>query len=102
MLEPRYEDGRRVGLVSTVERMTGQHLKFGCPQCGQAGEVFWHADGSQLLFVRVTNGFHIEDERVTGSNSILVCDECDEIDPARLALDSGSRDVLTTAKKGPQ
>lgn len=79
--------------------MTNQHVKFGCPQCGQEGEVFWHADGSRLTFVNVTTGFHIEDERGVGSDAVLVCDECDEIDPAGLAPVSGNWDIRSTAKK---
>jgi uncharacterized C2H2 Zn-finger protein len=67
-------------------------LKFAvalkCPNCGQVGERHWEegADGSRLLssnrlYSHVSAGFHTEEGRAANGEPIVVCDECDEIQP---------------------
>ena len=31
--------------------------------------------------IRLSNGFHVEEGRLTGARHVIVCDVCDEIDP---------------------
>jgi hypothetical protein len=66
--------------------MTDNHqIKFGCPHCGQQGDVVWNGEGADRRLVRLSIGFHIEDGRVPGARHVIICNVCDEIDPARIA-----------------
>ena len=62
-----------------------KHIQFGCPHCGQAGEVVWRGDGAERELVRLSGGFHVEERRLPGTRHIIVCNICDEIDPPRIA-----------------
>ena len=61
------------------------HIDFGCPHCGQAGEVDWEGHGSGRRLVRLSKGFHIEEGRLAGAKPVIICDVCDEIDPPRIS-----------------
>jgi hypothetical protein len=63
--------------------MSPKHIWFACPHCGQAGEVVWSDDGANRELVRLSNGFHVEEGRLGGARHVIICDACDEIDPAR-------------------
>jgi len=58
-----------------------KHIKFGCPYCGQQGEVVWNSDNSGHELVRLSNGFHFEEGRMKGMRPVIICNICDEIDP---------------------
>ncbi len=58
-----------------------KHIRFGCPYCGQQGEVVWNSSNAGHELIRLSNGFHIEDERIPGERLIIICNVCDEIDP---------------------
>ena len=67
--------------------MTDQkHIKFGCPHCGQSGEVVWLGEGVDRSVVTLSDGFHIEEGRLPGAKHVIICDKCDEIDPPRIIL----------------
>lgn len=62
----------------------GQHaIKFACPYCGQMGEVIRNDDGVGRQLLKLSKGFHLED-RFPGGRQVIICDLCDEIDPAGL------------------
>jgi len=65
--------------------MAGEkHLSFGCQHCGQAGEVVWRGEGADRELVRLSGGVHVEEGRLPGARHIIVCNNCDEIDPPRI------------------
>lgn len=61
-----------------------KYIKFGCPHCGQSGEVFWQGDGAQRIIIELSHGFHIEHGRLPDAKHVIICDACDEIDPPRV------------------
>jgi hypothetical protein len=61
------------------------HVNFGCPHCGQAGEVVWEGHGSERSLVQLSSGFHVEEGRLPGGKHVIICDVCDEIDPPRIS-----------------
>jgi len=61
------------------------HARFACPTCGQSGEVVRSGVGEQCEIIRLSNGFHIEEDRLHGQRDIIICDRCNEIDPAQLS-----------------
>jgi hypothetical protein len=60
-------------------------IEFACPHCGQAGQVLWNGEGERRELVRLSEGFHVEEDRLPGASHVLVCNACDEIDPAKVA-----------------
>ena len=66
--------------------MSDTNIKFGCPHCGQSGEVVWDGDGADRILVRLSDGFHVEEGRLPGARRVIICDRCDEIDPVRLVI----------------
>lgn len=64
--------------------MTDKQINFACPHCGQKGEVVWDGDGPERALARLSKGFHVEEGRLAGARHVIVCDECDEIDPPRV------------------
>ena len=60
-------------------------IKFGCPHCGQTGEVIWDGQGEERSLVRLSDGFHVEEGRLPGARHVIICDVCDEIDPPRIS-----------------
>lgn len=62
----------------------GLHVKFGCPHCGQTGEVVWNGEGKDRTLERLSPGFHVEEGRLPGARHVIICDVCDEIDPLRV------------------
>jgi hypothetical protein len=62
--------------------MPQTHIKFGCPHCGQAGEVDWGGAGADRVLLRLSSGFHVEEGRLPGARHVIVCNVCDEIDAA--------------------
>jgi hypothetical protein len=32
----------------------------------------------------LANGFHVEEGRIAGAKHVIICDACDEIDPANI------------------
>lgn len=64
--------------------MTHRHISFACPYCGQSGKVVWQGDGAKRELVTLSEGFHVEEGRLPGARHVLVCDNCDEIDPPRV------------------
>ncbi len=65
--------------------MPENHIRFGCPHCGQKGEVVWRGGGAGRELVRLSSGFHVEEGRLPGARHVIVCNACDEIDPPRIA-----------------
>lgn len=65
--------------------MKAKLIQFACPHCGQAGEVVWNGKGADRILVSLSSGFHAEEERLPGTRHVIICDMCDEIDPARVA-----------------
>jgi hypothetical protein len=63
--------------------MTDTRIDFACPHCGQRGEVVWRGTKAERAIVRLFAGFHVEEGRLPGARPVIVCDVCDEIDPAR-------------------
>lgn len=61
--------------------MPNTNLKFGCPHCGQTGEVVWNGEGKDRILVRLSSGFHVEEDRLAGTRHVIICNICDEIDP---------------------
>lgn len=59
-----------------------RHVKFACPYCGQRGEVVWGGLGHVLK--RLSEGFHVEEDRVPDTRHVIICNRCDEIDPPRV------------------
>lgn len=66
--------------------MKGAPIKCGCPHCGQPGSVVWRGDGAKRELVRLSKGFHVEEGRLPGARHVIICDQCEEIDPPRLVL----------------
>jgi hypothetical protein len=64
--------------------MAEKNIRFACPHCGQSGEVIWEGDGAIRELIRLSNGFHVEEGRLPGARHVIICDSCDEIDPAGL------------------
>ncbi len=60
------------------------HIKFACPHCGHSGEVVWKGNGPCRELMRLSGGFHVEDERLPDAKHVIVCNTCDEIDPPGL------------------
>jgi hypothetical protein len=61
-----------------------KNIKFGCPHCGQGGEVVWSGDNENRTLVLLSDGFHVEEGRVPGAKHVIICDVCDQIDPPGL------------------
>ena len=66
--------------------MSDNHIKFGCPHCGQHGEIVWNGDGTDRELVRLSSGFHVEEGRLAGARHVIICNACDQIDPPGLAV----------------
>jgi hypothetical protein len=49
------------------------------------GEVIWRGEGSARALVSLSDGFHAEENRLPDTRHVIICDQCDEIDPARAA-----------------
>ena len=64
--------------------MKDNHIQFGCPHCGQKGEVVWKGKNEAREMVRLSGGFHVEAGRLPGARHVIICDVCDEIDPPRV------------------
>jgi hypothetical protein len=62
--------------------MPDRQIDFACPHCGQKGGVVWRGDGPGRELMRLSDGFHIEEGRLPGARHTIICDACDEIDPA--------------------
>ena len=60
-------------------------IQFACPHCGQKGEVAWNGDGADTALVSLSDGFHAEEGRLPGARHVIICDQCDEIDPPRVS-----------------
>jgi hypothetical protein len=61
---------------------------FKCTNCEQAGDRTWEESSTQSRFVGegrtlvcVSSGFHIETGRTATGEPLIVCNECDEIQP---------------------
>jgi hypothetical protein len=61
---------------------------FECTNCRQAGDRTWEESSAQSrivgegrTLVRVSSGFHIETGRAASGEPLIVCNECDEIQP---------------------
>ncbi|MGH6873237.1 MAG: hypothetical protein ACREHE_17205 [Rhizomicrobium sp.] len=59
-----------------------------CPTCGQTGELAWaegpgggQERGGTRVFLRVSDGFHVEEGRMPSGDPVIVCNACDEIQP---------------------
>jgi hypothetical protein len=59
-----------------------------CPTCGQSGSLAWvegpgggQERGGSRIFVLVSKGFHQETGRMPSGDPVIVCDNCDEIQP---------------------
>jgi hypothetical protein len=59
-----------------------------CPECGQKGSVVWSETilampplGSRRLLLFVSPGFHAESGRTHSGEVLVVCSECDMIQP---------------------
>lgn len=59
-----------------------------CPECGQTGYRAWQQGegggqerGGTRVFTSVSQGFHKEEGRMPSGDPIIVCDNCDEIQP---------------------
>jgi uncharacterized protein YbaR (Trm112 family) len=54
-----------------------------CPQCKARGALTWEKAKGDLdeysSLVRISGGFHIEEERTTAISKTIVCTQCDEI-----------------------
>ena len=61
--------------------MAGKNIKFACPHCGQSGEVTWEGEGKDRVLVNLSDGFHVEENRLPGARHVIICNGCDEIDP---------------------
>ena len=64
--------------------MTQKEIKFACPHGGQKGEVVWGGEGQARVLLRLSNAFHVEVGRLPGVRHVIICNDCDEIDPPRL------------------
>jgi hypothetical protein len=63
----------------------GRHaVKFACPYCGQMGEILWNDDGTGRHAVELSKGFQLEKDRLPDVRQVIICDLCDQIDPAGL------------------
>jgi hypothetical protein len=63
-------------------------VAFECPNCGQKGERHWEKGsngteemGSNRAYINVSDGFHCELGRAANGEPIIVCNDCDEIQP---------------------
>ena len=61
---------------------------FECTNCGQAGDRTWEESSAQSriagdgrALVGVSSGFHIETGRTASGEPLIICNECDEIQP---------------------
>ena len=59
-----------------------------CPECGQAGVAVWSEDivampplGARSRLVFISPGFHPETGRTLSGEALIVCDDCDMIQP---------------------
>jgi hypothetical protein len=54
--------------------MTGaeKHIRFGCPHCGQTGEVVWSGENEARTLVHLSDGFHIEEGRLAGAKHVVI------------------------------
>jgi len=68
--------------------MSDTHIKFGCPHCGQSGEVVWNGDEGDRNLVRLSDGFHIDEGRAPAAKHLVICNACEEIDPPCLVIPS--------------
>jgi hypothetical protein len=75
---------REKAAPSTWPSPVVKYIAFACPHCGKPGAVVWKDDGQERNFVRISDGFHVEEGRVSGARHVIICDACDEIDPPRL------------------
>ena len=64
--------------------MTEKHVAFACPHCGLKGEAVWNDEGNDRTLIRLSDGFHVEEGRISGARHVIVCNVCDEIDPLRV------------------
>lgn len=62
-------------------------VAFACPHCGQKGKVIWRGVRPAREFIRLSDGFHIEEGRLPGARYVIICDLCDEIDPPKMVAD---------------
>jgi hypothetical protein len=46
--------------------------------------------GGDRVIVRLSNGFHVEEGRLPGARHVIICGQCDEIDPPRTIEPSAS------------
>jgi hypothetical protein len=63
-------------------------LVITCPGCGQGGAVAWEEDDARTAgrrgarkLMQVSPGFHSESGRTQSGDRLIVCDQCDEIQP---------------------
>jgi hypothetical protein len=73
------------------------HIQFACPHCGQKGKVTWRGKDAGRSLVRLSKGFHVEAGRLSGARHVIICDQCDEIDPPRVASFDWHSDKVTRA-----
>ena len=38
----------------------------------------------ERVLVRLSDGFHVEEERLPGARHVIICNNCDEIDAPRM------------------
>jgi len=76
------------------DRIKVSQIQFACPHCGQKGTVSWRGEGADRTLIRLSKGFHVEDGRLPGARHVIICDQCDEIDPPRVAEWSGQTRIL--------
>jgi hypothetical protein len=65
-------------------KRSNNHIDFACPHCGQTGEVVWKGDKKARVLISLTDGFHLEEGRLPGAKHVIICNNCDEIDPPRV------------------
>ena len=82
------------GAMSANDNQAGQFRKLlKCPECGQAGLAVWSEDivtmpppssgkgGARSRLVFISPGFHPETGRTPSNEELIVCDDCDMIQP---------------------
>lgn len=70
-------------MITDDKHTSDKHTSFVCPHCGQTGEVVWNGEKEARAPVRLSSGFHMEEGRLSGTERVIICDVCDEIDPHR-------------------
>jgi hypothetical protein len=62
-------------------------VSLNCPECHATGAVVWEENnkmstsGLQRSLVEVQGAFHVEDGRTQSGDPVIVCNNCDTIQP---------------------